>query len=493
MPLLERIYNNARYGLMSGAGYTAPRLNGPGVGEWNLMWRNAYTMDANVNIQVSGINSGNMYEAGVGYIWFVLRQLKDWEINAKKVYGMKNALLAPINTDGQRAMMVEYDINYPFQYWNTGASWMILPIAEWVDCYGDVSITTTDQKIIKQYNKEVFNVKKDILMPLLQKTYNFWEQLCTPEYYTDIEGNARYEKGKTHLFTGEKYLIIPSFSPENKPLGYKSAITANASMDIAAAKDIIAMYIDMENELQNEGYKERIKKAEKLNNELPDYQYDESGAIREWAMKEYQENNAHRHISHLYCAWPAYQTQHNNKLANACRQAILNRNKENSGKDDTASHGWIHKALVEARLKNSEEVYNILNMLVHSDIFYSTLFTDHNTNRAKGVACTDTLYGITGIINEMLVYSDKNTVELLPALSRKIPEGNIGGLLTRAGVRVDYLSWDVDKRNVKADLTALRDTSFNLVLNNKAYIGEENESKCVAVQLKKGEMYCFMG
>lgn len=493
IPLLERIYNNARYGLMSGAGYTAPRLNGPGVGEWNLMWRNAYTMDANVNIQVSGINSGNMYEAGVGYIWFVLRQLKDWEINAKKVYGMKNALLAPINTDGQRAMMVEYDINYPFQYWNTGASWMILPIAEWVDCYGDVSITTTDQKIIKQYNKEVFNVKKDILMPVLQKTYNFWEQLCTPEYYTDIDGYARYEKGKTHLFTGEKYLIIPSFSPENKPLGYKSAITANASMDIAAAKDIIAMYIDMENELQNEGYKERIKKAEKLNNELPDYQYDESGAIREWAMKEYQENNAHRHISHLYCAWPAYQTQHNNKLANACRQAILNRNKENSRKDDTASHGWIHKALVEARLKNSEEVYNILNMLVHSDIFYSTLFTDHNTNRAKGVACTDTLYGITGIINEMLVYSDKNTVELLPALSSNIPAGNISGLLTRAGVRVDYLSWDVDKRNVKADLTALRDTSFNLVLNNKAYIGEENESKCVVVQLKKGERYCFMG
>lgn len=493
IPLLERIYNNARYGLMSGAGYTAPRLNGPGVGEWNLMWRNAYTMDANVNIQVSGINSGNMYEAGVGYIWFVLRQLKDWEINAKKVYGMKNALLAPINTDGQRAMMVEYDINYPFQYWNTGASWMILPIAEWVDCYGDVSITTTDQKIIKQYNKEVFSVKKDILMPVLQKTYNFWEQLCTPEYYTDIDGYARYEKGKTHLFTGEKYLIIPSFSPENKPLGYKSAITANASMDIAAAKDIIAMYIDMENELQNEGYKERIKKAEKLNNELPDYQYDESGAIREWAMKEYQENNAHRHISHLYCAWPAYQTQHNNKLANACRQAILNRNKENSRKDDTASHGWIHKALVEARLKNSEEVYNILNMLVHSDIFYSTLFTDHNTNRAKGVACTDTLYGITGIINEMLVYSDKNMVELLPALSSNIPAGNISGLLTRAGVRVDYLSWDVDKRNVKADLTALRDTSFNLVLNNKAYIGEENESKCVVVQLKKGERYCFMG
>ena len=210
-------------------------------------------------------------------------------------------------------------------------------------------------------------------------------------------------------------------------------------------------------------------------------------------MKEYGENNAHRHISHLYPAWPALQTQHDSKLAAACRQAIINRNHENKGKDDTASHGWIHKALVEARLKNADAVYDTLNLLVHSDIFYTTLFTDHNTDRSKGVYCTDTTFGLVGIINEMLVYSDKNTVELLPALSSNIPAGNISGLLTCAGVRVDYLSWDVDKRNVKADLTALRDTSFNLVLNNKAYIGEENESKCVAVQLKKGERYCFMG
>ena len=34
--LLERIYNNARYAMLSSAGYTAPRLNAAGVGEWNL-------------------------------------------------------------------------------------------------------------------------------------------------------------------------------------------------------------------------------------------------------------------------------------------------------------------------------------------------------------------------------------------------------------------------------------------------------------------------
>ena len=81
-------------------------------------------MDANVNIQVSGMNTCGMCDAGKGYIWFVLKQIPDWEINAKAVYGMKNAVLTPVNTDGHRAMMVEYDINYPFQYWNAGASWV---------------------------------------------------------------------------------------------------------------------------------------------------------------------------------------------------------------------------------------------------------------------------------------------------------------------------------------------------------------------------------
>lgn len=504
--LLERIYNNARYGMLSCAGYTAPRLNAPGVGEWNLLWRNAYTMDANVNIQISGMNSGNMYEAATGYIWFIMRQIDDWVNNAAKVYGMKDAVLIPVNTDGHRAMMVEYDINYPFQYWNAGASWMLLPIIEFLDCYGDVEITTKDEDIISMYDKDTFDVRKDVLVPLLRKTYNFWKQLCSAEYYTDCNGNACYKKGKVRLENGEKYLIIPSFSPENKPLGYKSAITANAAMDIAAAKDIVGMYIDMECELKEKGYEDRIKEAELLKEQLPEFQFDESGAIREWSMKEYKENNAHRHISHLYCAWPSYQTQHDTSLADACRQAIVNRNRENTGKDDTASHGWIHKALVEARLKNSEAVYDILNLLVHSDIFYTSLFTDHNTNRAKGVACTDALFGIAGIVNEMLVYSDRSTIELLPALSSRIPDGRICGLMTRAGVRIDLLEWHintaikeqkpdgVNSTDIKLKLTALRDTEFRLMLSNKGFDGMSKEARACFnknIKLKAGDKICI--
>jgi len=125
-----------------------------------------------------------------------------------------------------------------------------------------------------------------------------------------------------------------------------------------------------------------------------------------------------------------------------------------------------YNTLVEARLKNSEEVYNILNMLVHSDIFYSTLFTDHNTNRAKGVACTDTLYGITGIINEMLVYSDEHTIELLPAWSDKLGSGMVKGLRTRCGITIDELKWDVNKKKVYVSLDWGKTEGINVVCRN---------------------------
>lgn len=381
---------------------------------------------------------------------------------------MKNAVLTPVNTDGHRAMMVEYDINYPFQYWNAGASWMIIPIYEFMQVYGNVTITTHDENIIRIYNKNIFRIKEDILLPLLAKTFNFWEQLCTPEYFTDSNGNARFVKGKTSLEPDEKYLIIPSFSPENKPLGYKSAITANAAMDIAAAVDSLNMYKNILSDIKPNGYQKTLEKITHLISCLPVYMFDKSGAIKEWSMNEYKENNAHRHISHLYCAWPSSETQHNHALASACRQAIINRNRENTGKDDTASHGWIHKALVEARLKNPEAVYNTLLLLFKSGIFYNTFFTDHNTDRSKGVFCTDTLLGIVGIINEMLVYSDECTVELLPALNTGLINGEICGLLTKCGIKINRLSWDNNKRSVYIDISALRDTSFNLIYDNES-------------------------
>ena len=433
--MTERTYAQGRYVQICCAGTSFPRLYGMWTGEWNPSWRGIYTMDANVNLQSSGMNTGNMRAAGESYIRFVLKQIPDWEENAAKTYGMTDAIQVPVNTDGDRAMMVEYNRWYPFEYWNAGASWMLLPIFEYWQCFGNTGI---------EYNGRDLDLEKDILLPLLTKQANFWKQLCTPEYYTDTDGNARYEAGKTALNEGEKYLIIPSYSPENAPSGYNSPITANATMDISAAKDGLRMTVEIEKAVKAPGYEERIAAWEALSAKLPDYRFDESGALCEWAMKEYSENNKHRHISHLYAAWPAFETQTDEALAQACDQAIENRNRENEGEDDTASHGWVHKALVAARLKNADSAAHSLYMLTADHLYYSSPMTDHYTHGGWGVFCTDTAIGTVGVIDEMLLYSNGGVIEALPALPDAWSNGSIKGLRARTNAEVD-LEWNADE------------------------------------------------
>jgi len=454
-PLVKRMYNQGRYVQICCGGYSAPRLCGLWTGEWNPGWRGAYTMDANVNLQVAGMNTGHVGDAAVGYIYFVLRQIEDWKKNAAMVYGMQNALLVPVNTDGDRAPMVEYDQHYPFQYWNAGASWMLLPIFEFWQCFGNRPIPVKEP-IRHIYQQNYLDLERDILLPLLTMQANFWEQLCTPEYYVDREGNACYQPGKQELLPGEKCLIIPSYSPENRPKGYKSSITANATMDISAARDGLKMAIAVAKAVAVEGYEQAVAKWEDLLSKLPDYQYDHTGALREWAVKQYEENNAHRHISHLYCAWPGYETQHDPDLAEACRTAIENRNRENAGKDDTASHGWVHRALVAARLKNGEVAYGMLHKLLSSDICFNSLMTDHNTDRCRGVYCTDTALGIVGVINEMLVFSNTGEIELLPALPRRWARGSVKGLMARTNAEITLLEWDLEAGWIRARIRSDR-------------------------------------
>ena len=458
---LERVYAQGRYAMICNSGSSAPRLCGLWTGEWNPGWSGAYTMDANVNIQVSGMNTGHIPDMAVGYIHFVLKQLDDWEDNARMTYGMKDAIQVPVNTDGDVAVMVEYDHIFPFEYWNAGASWMLLPIFEYWQCVGDVKVPLTEELAVR-YGRHELSLERDILLPLLEKQANFWKQLCTPEYFTDRDGNARYRKGKTQLEEGERYLIIPSYSPENMPLKYESRITANATMDIAAARDGLRMLNIILKSLAREGYEEEIIEWKLLISRFPEYMFDESGALKEWSMKGYAENNAHRHISHMYCAWPAYETQRDEKLAKACEIALENRNRENQGVDDTASHGWIHKALVEARLKHGDEVYRILYHIMSSGIFFSSLMTHHNTDDSRDVYCTDTLYGIVGIVNEMLVYSDDGIIEILPALPSAWRKGSISGILVRTDAEVVKLTWNTDRGEIILKVLSHKDQNITI-------------------------------
>ncbi|MCK9857034.1 glycoside hydrolase N-terminal domain-containing protein [Paenibacillus sp. ATY16] len=471
---MEQVYNQGRYALICCSGSSAPRLYGMWTGEWNPGWRAIYTLDANVNLQVSPMNTGHMTHAQLGYITFFLRNTPDFEYNARMAYGMHDALQVSVNSDIDRGMHVEYDNDYPFQYWNAGASWCLLPIFEYWQCCGNQQIPIndymrihelkpilsvrdgglTDGEFEKLLEQGYLDLEKDILLPLLTKQSNFWEQLCTPEYYTDVNGNACYEEGKSVLNPGEKYLLIPTYSPENNPIGYNSTLTANATMDISAARDGLHMVITVEQAVMREGYEAAVERWESLLGLLPDYKVDKDGALREWAMNEYTENNNHRHLSHLYPAWPAYETQNDAELTKAAITAMENRNKYNTS-DATAGHGWMHKALVSARLKDGNEVAAALLPMMTDSGYYASLMTDHDTNRRCDTYCTDTLFGTMGAVNEALLFSNTGEIEVLPALPSKWHSGSIHGLMARTRVEVRALTWDLLSKTVSVTLNSI--------------------------------------
>lgn len=497
--LAQRTYYAGRYAYLCCSGYSTSRLYGMWTGEWNTGWGSKYTMDANVNLQTSSMNTGNMTSTPVGYTYFILRQLPDWEENAYATHGFTNAIQAPVNTDGDKAVITETCYPYPFRYWNAGTSWMIQPLYETLQCYGNINIPLsnefdlsalrsvlspseedlTDAQIRKITDRGYLRLQEDILLPLLTKSANYWAQLMTPEYYTDKDGGIHYEQGKTSLNEGESYCILPSYSPENNPSNYPSPSDANCAIDIAACRDNLNMLLDIMAAVTPDA---DTSQWQELLDNLPPYLYDETGALKEWATTAFEENNEHRHLSHLYCVWPLFETQDNKELTNACEQAITNRESENE-----ASHALVHRSLIAARLKDRDSLTDALTKLMNHKIRYNSLMTNHDYDQGS-CYCTDFAIGYLGIINESLVYSNMGEIEILPALPTSgFDKGTVTGIKARTRATVKSLEWDIKSGTATAEIHSDTDQqikiSCGLSTDEQTLSFKANETKTVTFAL----------
>ncbi len=495
--LLEKAYYSGRYAQLCSSGVSTQRLYGMWTGEWSASWGSKYTMDANVNLQTSSMNTGNISCAPIGYVNFILRQVAGWEENAKATHGFIDAIQAPVHTDGEMSGIIESCYSYPFRYWNAGADWMLQPIFETIQCYGDVKIPLSDEfnlydlksvlstkeedltieDIKKIEEKGYLDLETEILLPLLIKSVNYWDQLLIPEYYTTEDGQIHYEKGKTMLEEGEKYCIVPSYSPENNPSNYPNPSTANCAIDISACRDNINMLIAVMKKMDSNA---DVSYYEQMIKDLPEYLYDDTGAIKEWATVEFEENNTHRHLSHLYLAWPMTETQDNAELREACIKAVENRASENE-----ASHALVHRSLIAARLKDGKSVNDALLGLMAERIYYNSLMTNHHTNRESGY-CTDFGIGYLGIINECLVYSAPSEIEILPAVpTNGFENGSIKGLKTRTRAEIQSLEWDYTENKatvtIKSDIAQEIEVSCGKNLNT--YNFKEGEVKTFTFEI----------
>ena len=483
---LERIYNNGRFGLICASGYGSTRLGAIWNGAWNPDWSGDFTLDANTNLQVSGMNTGNMSGASDGYVNFIIRMVADWDDDAANIYGMTDAIKAPPRVDGTgEAGSFHFLEGYPHIYVNGITDWLIIPMFEYWQCYGNRQIKVgkdvdvdRDREVLDLTDADVERIKstgymdleKDILYPMLKKTMNFWLQYVDDRYYTDGAGVEHADDGTTindAIAAGDtncKYIYTPGYSPENTPKGEgdnsKYALAYNTTMDIAASRDTLFMaraIIDKVNPADKAG---QLAKWADFETKIPEYLYDDNtGALKEWATPRLEDNHYHRHVSHAYVAWPGYESQTNEDIRVGVVKAMDERSKAYGGKEAGESHGPTHKALVEARIKNAEGFEKVLNYLLTSNYQYSSMMTSHNDNH-NSTYCTDSAFGIMGAMNEALLYSNTGVVEILPTLMESADKGSITGLRARCNTQCDIV-WDIN--NQTASVTLNSDEDNNVV------------------------------
>jgi hypothetical protein len=409
--LLEKLFQMGRYWFM----YTS--------GKYPTM---AAETNANINLQIAPGVQADLREGMDAYFNWMESLAPDFRVNAKNIFGMRGThySLCP-----QQNVGVSFHYSWaestgeiwPHPYWLSAGGWCVRP-------FWDHYLVTGDLKFLHER-----------IVPAYKELALFYEDFLT---VTGEDGN---------------YIFAPSFSPENNPAntGPGAMIAINATMDITVCREVLTNLIEACELLGTDA--DNIPKWKAMIDKLPQYLMEPDGTLKEWAWPTLEERYNHRHISHLYGAWPGDEIDPDRtpKLALAAMMADRRRVPER-----LAAHGRCHRALVGARLKDCYMVDTELRQLIEQGYVAATLRCSHDP---YAWPMPDAQGGIPTIMMEMLLYSRPGVIEVLPALPETLVKGSINGMLARTFARINKMTWDMDARTVELRVTSFRKQDVTLI------------------------------
>jgi alpha-L-fucosidase 2 len=409
--LLEKIFEMGRYWFILTSGKY------PSI---------AAEVNANINLQISPGPQGDLREGMNAYFNWMESLAPDFRVNAKNIFGMRGTHYN-LWPDKGVGFVFHYSNAastgeiWPHPYWNSAGGWCCRP-------FWDHYLVTGDLEFLRKR-----------VVPALKELALFYEDFLT---VTDKDG---------------KYIFVPSFSPENNPANTSPSgmLVINASMDIAVCREVLANLIQASEILGTDA--DNVSKWKAMLAKLPPYMIEKDGTLKEWSWPSLQERYSHRHISHLYGAWPGDEIDPDRtpQLARAAVMADRRRVPER-----LAAHGRCHRALVGARLKDSFMVDTELRQLIEQGYVGTTLRCSHDP---YAWPMPDAQGGIQTIMMEMLAYSRPGVIEVLPALPLSLTKGSINGMLARTFARIDKLAWDMEVRTVDVTITSWRKQDITLI------------------------------
>ncbi|WP_157884142.1 glycosyl hydrolase family 95 catalytic domain-containing protein [Arthrobacter alpinus] len=226
----------------------------------------------------------------------------------------------------------------------------------------------------------------------------------------------------------------PSTSPENHFRTAEGVIAA-ASHSSTADLAIIGRLFRAALELAPAG-EPLVAHIRNALGRLPAIPVAHDGTVQEWAEPFEQPEPTHRHVSHLYFAYPG-ETELSAELGAAVSKTLDARG------DDSTGWSLAWKLALRARLKDTGAVDRLLPLMFrtageqhgpHAGGLYPNMFAAHPPFQIDGN------FGFVAGVLECLVQSHAGRIDLLPAVPTLWPVGTARGLVVRPGLELD-LQW----------------------------------------------------
>ena len=393
----------------------------------------AAEVNATIDLQTAGAAQGDLREGMDAYFNWMDSLASDFRANAQDIFGFRGASY-PLFPDQQSGVSFYYTGSSGigiWPYWISAGGWCVRRFWEHYLVSGDGSFCAI----------------------VLCRPIRSWH--CSTRTFltaTDKDGN---------------YMFVPSISPENIPARTDPGGPAliNATMDIAVCREVLANLIQAAEILGADAGS--VPKWKAMLAKMPPYLVEPDGTLKEWAWPTLEEHYNHRHVSHLYGAWPGDEIDPD-RTPQLARAALIADRRRTFDTLATAvagetlpAYARCHRALVGARLKDNVIVDVQLRQLVEQG------YVSTRASMLAGAlrdACAGCARGNSGnLMMEMLLYSRPGVIEVLPALPASIVKGAINGMLARTFAESTNSTWDMNERTVELTVTSFRKQDVTLI------------------------------